>query len=175
VCGIFAYFDKGNDLPPRLILSLNRLIAKSPLTAVVGDTNHGLVGYALVRGCRPHNGPRQALRTSIKSQFWKILITCGDKCPRNGSKNDKMAPRTTRRSHHEGPRVACDAVAARLWTGLPLTPIALSLHCHCIIIALSLHYHCIVTALSLHNHCITIALSLHYHCIIIAACLPVCG
>ena len=35
-------------------------------------------------------GPRQALRTSIKSQFWKILITFGDECPR-------MAPRTGRR------------------------------------------------------------------------------
>jgi len=30
--------------------------------------------------------PRQALRTSIKSQFLKILITFGDECPQNGSK-----------------------------------------------------------------------------------------
>ena len=40
-------------------------------------------------------GPRQALRTLNKSQFLKILITFGDKCLRNGSKNDPMAPRTT--------------------------------------------------------------------------------
>jgi len=29
----------------------------------------------------------------------------GDECPQNGSKNDKMAPRTTLRYPHEGPRV----------------------------------------------------------------------
>jgi len=33
--------------------------------------------------------------SSIKSQFWKILITFGDKGPRNGSKNDLTAPKTT--------------------------------------------------------------------------------
>ena len=38
--------------------------------------------------------PRQALRTSIKSHFLKILITFGDKCPQNGSNNATMAPRT---------------------------------------------------------------------------------
>ena len=32
---------------------------------------------------------------SIKSIFLEILTTFGDKCPQNGSKNDKMAPRTT--------------------------------------------------------------------------------
>ena len=32
---------------------------------------------------------------SIKSQFFKILITFGDKCPRNGSKNEQTAPRTS--------------------------------------------------------------------------------
>jgi hypothetical protein len=37
-------------------------------------------------------GPRQGLRTSIKSQFLKILIIFGDKCPRNGSKNVHPRP-----------------------------------------------------------------------------------
>ena len=37
--------------------------------------------------------PRQALRTSIKSHFLKILITFSDKCPRDGSKNEPMAQR----------------------------------------------------------------------------------
>ena len=32
--------------------------------------------------------------TSIKSHFWKILSTFGDKCPENGSKSEEMAPRT---------------------------------------------------------------------------------
>jgi hypothetical protein len=39
--------------------------------------------------------PRQALQTSTKSQFLKILITFGDKCPQNGSKNQPMAQRTS--------------------------------------------------------------------------------
>ena len=39
--------------------------------------------------------PRQSLRTSIKSQFLKSLITFGDKCSRNGSKNVLTAPRTS--------------------------------------------------------------------------------
>ena len=39
--------------------------------------------------------PRQALRTSIKSQFVKILINFGDKCLQNGSKNELTAPRTS--------------------------------------------------------------------------------
>ena len=39
--------------------------------------------------------PRQALRTSIQGQFWKTLSTFDDECPRNGSKYDLMAPRTT--------------------------------------------------------------------------------
>ena len=41
-----------------------------------------------------HAVPRQALRTSIRSQFLKILIAFGDKCPRNGSKNEETAPIT---------------------------------------------------------------------------------
>jgi hypothetical protein len=44
------------------------------------------VARRVARSCAPQ--PRQALRTSIKRQFLKILITFGDKCPRNGSKND---------------------------------------------------------------------------------------
>ena len=39
--------------------------------------------------------PLQALRTSIKSQFWKILKSFGDKCPQKGSKNESMAQRTS--------------------------------------------------------------------------------
>ena len=42
-------------------------------------------------------GPRQALRTSIKSQFLKVLITFGDTCPQNGSKN--VARILTGKSH----------------------------------------------------------------------------
>ena len=42
---------------------------------------------------------------SIKSHFWKISSTFDDKCPRNGSKNDTMAPRTTLGYPHEGPSV----------------------------------------------------------------------
>jgi hypothetical protein len=38
--------------------------------------------------------PRQALRTSIRRQFLKIVIAFGDKCPQNGSKNEPMAQRT---------------------------------------------------------------------------------
>ena len=59
----------------------------------------GLVGRVRVCegvcGSGSSNSPRQALRTSIKSQFWKILITFGDKYPRNGSTNEPMAPRTS--------------------------------------------------------------------------------
>jgi len=43
---------------------------------------------------------------SIKSQFFKILITFGDKCPRNGSRNVQTAPRTSMGYPHEGPSVA---------------------------------------------------------------------
>ena len=43
---------------------------------------------------RPAAIPRQALRTSVKSRFWKIWVTFGDKCPQNGSTNAPMAPRT---------------------------------------------------------------------------------
>ena len=46
--------------------------------------------------------PRQALRTSIKSQLLKIWIKFGDKCPRNGSKNELTAPRTTLGQHLKG-------------------------------------------------------------------------
>ena len=50
--------------------------------------------------------PRKALRGVFKSQFLRDLFIFGDECPQNGSKNDKMAPRTTLRCPHEGPRVA---------------------------------------------------------------------
>ena len=43
--------------------------------------------------------------TSIKSHFWMILFTFGDKCPQNGSKNGLRAPRTGMGYHHEGPSV----------------------------------------------------------------------
>jgi hypothetical protein len=43
----------------------------------------------------PLRAPRKSLRTSIKRQFVKVVPTCGDKCPQNGSRNDLTAPRTT--------------------------------------------------------------------------------
>ena len=53
------------------------------------------------QGIRPRVGlpewlytPRQALRTSTKSQISKILSTSGDKCPKYGSKYGSMAPST---------------------------------------------------------------------------------
>ena len=42
---------------------------------------------------------------SIKSQFWEILTTFGDKYPQNGSKNEPMAPRTNLECPHKGPSV----------------------------------------------------------------------
>ena len=42
---------------------------------------------------------------SIKSQFWKISSTFGDKCPENGSKNGLRAPRTGLGYPLEGPFV----------------------------------------------------------------------
>ena len=42
---------------------------------------------------------------SIKSHFSKISSTFGDKCPRNGSKNEEMAPRTRTGYPHKGPSV----------------------------------------------------------------------
>ena len=41
----------------------------------------------------------------LKVNLSETLSIFGDKCSQNGSKNDKMAPRTTRRCPHEGPRV----------------------------------------------------------------------
>ena len=52
-----------------------------------------------------HLIPRKALRTSIKSHFWKISSTFGDRCPQNGSKNGETAPRTGTGCPHEGPSV----------------------------------------------------------------------
>ena len=65
-----------------------------------GEGCHGGVREArgsCRRGGREDRGtrhPRQALRTSIKSQFLKILRTFGDECPQNGSKYGSMAPST---------------------------------------------------------------------------------
>ena len=42
---------------------------------------------------------------SIKSLFWKISSTFGDKCPQNGSKNAEMAQRTKTGYPHIGPFV----------------------------------------------------------------------
>ena len=51
--------------------------------------------------------PRKALRGGIsKVNFQETLSILGDKCPRNGSKNDPMAPRTTLECPHEGPSVS---------------------------------------------------------------------
>ena len=54
--------------------------------------------YAYIIHARP-------FEPSIKSHFWKISSIFGDKCPRNGSKNDTMVPRTTLECPHEGLRV----------------------------------------------------------------------
>ena len=52
------------------------------------------------------HAPRKALRGCIpKVTFSEILSFFGDKCPQNGAKNDTMAPRTTLKCPHEGPRV----------------------------------------------------------------------
>ena len=40
-----------------------------------------------------------------QSQFFRDLVNFGDKCPRNGSTNNTMVPRTTLECPHEGPRV----------------------------------------------------------------------
>ena len=49
--------------------------------------------------------PRKALRGGISKVYLKEnLSTFGNKYQQNGPKNDKMAPRTTRRCPHEGPR-----------------------------------------------------------------------
>ena len=74
-------------------------------------------------------GPRKALRTSIKSHFWKISSTFGDKCPQNGSKNGQTAPRTGTGCPHEGPSVVRDNATPRTRTyrarcsGVRLSPI----------------------------------------------------
>ena len=57
--------------------------------------------------------PRKALRTSIKSQLWKISSTFGDKYPQNGSKNGLRAPRTGMGCPHEGPSVDLDECLAQ--------------------------------------------------------------
>ena len=44
-------------------------------------------------------------KPSIKSQFFEILTTFGDKCPQNGSKNEQTAPRTNTGYPHIGPFV----------------------------------------------------------------------
>ena len=50
--------------------------------------------------------PRKALRGGISNvNFQEILSTYVNKCQKNGSNNDTMAPRTTLGYHHEGPRV----------------------------------------------------------------------
>ena len=47
---------------------------------------------------------------SIKSHFWKISSTFGDKCPQNGSKNGLRAPRTGMGCPHIGSSVALSLV-----------------------------------------------------------------
>ena len=42
---------------------------------------------------------------AIKSHFWKISSTSGDKCPQNGFKNEDTAPITRTGYPHEGPSV----------------------------------------------------------------------
>ena len=42
---------------------------------------------------------------SIKSHFWKISLTFGNKGPQNGSKHGLMAPSTGLGYPHEGPSV----------------------------------------------------------------------
>ena len=43
-----------------------------------------------------------------QSQYFRDLVILSDKCPRNGSKNDTIVPRTTLECPHEGPRVESD-------------------------------------------------------------------
>ena len=52
--------------------------------------------------CPTHARP---FEPSIKSHFSKISSTYGDKCPRNGSNNEEMAPRTRTGYPHKGPSV----------------------------------------------------------------------
>ena len=67
--------------------------------------------------------PRKALRTSIKSHFWKISSTFGNKYPQNGSKNGQTAPRTGMGCPFEGPSVASseNPLDLRLWLQGQLT------------------------------------------------------
>ena len=51
---------------------------------------------------RSHARPFEGV---FKSQFIKDLSTVGDKYPKNGSKNQPMAPTTNLGCRHEGPRV----------------------------------------------------------------------
>ena len=46
----------------------------------------------------------------------------GDKCPQNGSKNDKMAPRTTLRCPHEGPRLERLSICKAAFAGVKRPP-----------------------------------------------------
>ena len=55
-------------------------------------------------------------RTSIKSRFWEILTTFGDKCPQNGSKNGDGIG-------FGGPGVEKQGEAAREVLGRPPVPL----------------------------------------------------
>ena len=62
---------------------------------------------------------------SIKSHFWKISSTFGDKCPQNGSKNGLRAPRTGMGCPHIGPSVV---FSERTAESGPLRAVHLSRH-----------------------------------------------
>ena len=49
--------------------------------------------------------PRKALRTLNRKSFLEDFVNFGDKCPRNGSKNGLMAPRTGMGCPHIGSSV----------------------------------------------------------------------
>ena len=60
----------------------------------------------LKKRCKRAQVPPEALRGGIsKVNFQGTLSSFGDKCPRNGSKNEQRAPRTSMGCPHIGPFV----------------------------------------------------------------------
>ena len=51
----------------------------------------------------------------LKVDSSETLSIVGDKCPKNGSKNDLMAPRTTLECPHEGPYVVSSTTMQTIW------------------------------------------------------------
>ena len=72
---------RASSMPSAAAMLAMRVSRGSSLTGHAGAGQHH-------RPC----WPRQALRTSIKSQFREMLTIFGDKCPQNGSKNVHPRP-----------------------------------------------------------------------------------